>query len=213
MSCRVIAWTGAAALLAMLAGLLLVDHPLAIWIHASGIENAMAFRVGLAGLDNLTRIHISYWLAGAVCAFVGAIGLILKRGPRIANTLLAAAVMNAAPIGSMMLGMNLFGRLRPLQVLESGDWTNMWFVDGGSFPSGHAAFYFGLFLPLVAACRSLWLRAMLLAVPVYVSLARMALARHFLSDLAASVIIAAVFALIVARLFRRTFEASEVDHA
>lgn len=211
MSYRVIVWSGAAALLVMLAGLLVVDQPLAVWIHTSGIEDAAIFRVGLAGLDNFAGIHVSYWLAAVVLAIVGAICLIIDRQSRVAKMLLAAAAVNAATIGTMMLGKNLFGRLRPSQVLESGDWAHTWFVGGGSFPSGHASFYFGLFLPLAAACRPLWLRALLLAVPVYVSLARMDLARHFLSDVAASAVMAAIFTLIVAWVFHHSSNAPGRD--
>ncbi len=209
MSYRVIAWTGITALLLMMVGLLVVDRPLAIWIHTSGIEGTAVFRLGLAGLDKLAGIHVSYWLAAVVLAVAGAIGLVIDRRSRIAKSLLAATAVNVVTIGTMMLGKNLFGRLRPSEILQSGDWMHTWFVGGGSFPSGHAAFYFGLFLPLAAACRPLWLRMLFLAVPVYVSLARMDLARHFLSDLAASAVMAAMFALILAWGFRHSFDAPD----
>ena len=43
----------------------------------------------------------------------------------------------------MLLGKDFFGRLRPAQLFESGDWSHPWFAGGVSFPSGHLAFYAG----------------------------------------------------------------------
>ena len=99
--------------------------------------------------------------------------------------------------------MNLFNPQAPAQVFDSGDWTHVWFAGGGSFPSGHAAFYFGLLLPLAAACPVRWQRLAVLAIPTYVVLARIDLAKHFLSDVAASALIAAIYSLIAAVLARR----------
>lgn len=209
MNRRVLAWTGAIALLLVLIGLIVADRPLALGIRTSGFADAAFFSVGLGALDKVTGIHVSYWLAGAVFGGIGAIWLAVDRNRRWPKILIAAALVNFATIGAMMFSKNLFGRLRPSQAFESGDWTHLWFVGGGSFPSGHAAFYFGLFLPLAAACRPIWLRALLLAVPVYVSLARLDLARHFLSDVACSAVIAALAGLIVACLARRWLLAPE----
>ena len=117
-----------------------------------------------------------------------------------------------ATLSTMIVGKNVFGRLRPQQVLDAGDWTQpLWFAGGGSFPSGHSAFYFGLLLPLAAACPNPWLRALLLAIPLYVVLARIDLARHFLSDVAASALLAALYALLLATLARRWLPAEARD--
>ena len=93
---------------------------------------------------------------------------------------------------------NLFGRLRPFQVLESGDWTHAWFVNGNSFPSGHAGYYFGLFLPLA------WLfprwRWPLLLAPWFIAIARINANDHFVSDVAASMLVVGLLTLLAARL-------------
>ncbi|MEO5561751.1 MAG: hypothetical protein ABIR10_18955, partial [Dokdonella sp.] len=56
---------------------------------------------------------------------------------------------------------------------------------------------------LAAACPIRWLRNLLLAIPVYVILARIDLAKHFLSDVSTSAVIAALYALLLATLMRR----------
>ena len=58
-------------------------------------------------------------------------------------------------------------------------------------------------LPLAAACPTRWARVLLIAVPLFVVLARIDLAKHFVSDVSTSALIAAVYALIAATLSRR----------
>jgi membrane-associated phospholipid phosphatase len=195
----------AASLIAL--GLLLLDTPLAHWIHDSGMANAAVFNAGLTFFDTLLGLRISYWLAAGVLIPLAMLGVVFAafiRLPRaLAPTLLLAGITQALTIGLMMLGKNAFGRLRPMQLFESGDWSALWFVGGGSFPSGHASFYFGLFLPLAAAAPRAWQRAALVSLPVYVAAARLDMERHFLSDVAASALIAACVAMLLSPLIKR----------
>lgn len=203
MNRHLLAWV--AAVFASLAaiGLLGVDRPLAEWVHSSGIEQSALFAWGLAGFDVISGISLWFWLAGCCALAIGAVGFALQREARWPRAFLAAGVVQMATLETMILGKHHFGRLRPQQVFESGDWSHVWFVGGGSFPSGHSAFYFGLLLPLAAACPIRWLRNLLLAIPIYVILARIDLAKHFLSDVSTSAVIAALYALLVATLARR----------
>jgi membrane-associated phospholipid phosphatase len=206
MNRRLLLWTAAIAAALMLIGLAGLDVPLARAVRASGFENAALFRVGLEALDTTLGMHVWFWLAGTVCIAAGVIGLLWRRLPLprgLAPALLAAGLVQVATIATMIQGKNAFGRMRPSQVFESGDWSHIWFAGGGSFPSGHGAFYFGLFLPLAALARPLWLRVVLLAIPIYVVIARIDMARHFLSDVMASTLIAALYALAAAFLLRR----------
>jgi len=205
---RLLGWVALASALFMALGLLGVDRPLAEWVRASGFEQARFFTDGLGALDFAFGIHLWFFLAGVVALLLG-LGLTFwRRDARWPRALAAAGCVQLACIGTMILGKSVFGRLRPAQVLESGDWSQTWFVGGGSFPSGHSAFYFGLLLPLAAACPIRWLRAVLLAIPVYIVLARIDLAKHFLSDVAASALMAALYALLVATLARRVLPAT-----
>lgn len=188
-------------------GLLAVDIPLAQWIHASGHENAALFVVGLGTLDSLVGIRVWYWLAPLVCMALGLAGLAVAQRARLSRALptavLCAGIVQAATIGTMMLGKYAFGRLRPQQLFESGDWSAIWFSAGGSFPSGHASFYFGLFLPLAASAPRTWQRVALITVPVFVALARLDMSRHFLSDVATSALVASAWSLLVVAAIRR----------
>lgn len=200
---RLLAWVAVASTLLMTFGLLGADRPLAEWIRASGVEHARVFSWGLGALDQASGMRIWYWLSGGVVLTVGIVFCVWRRALRWPRALIAAACVQFACIGTMALCKSYFGRLRPEQVLSAPDSVHLWFADGGSFPSGHSAFYFGLLLPLAAACPKGWLRVVLIAIPVYVVLARIDLAKHFLSDVAASALIAAVYGLIAATFIAR----------
>lgn len=208
MSRLVPAWVAVVSALFAALGLLLVDRPLAEWIHASGIAHARVFEWGLAALDTVTGLHLWFWLAGCSALAIGLVGLAWRRRAHWPRAWLAAGVVQIAALHTMILGKSHFGRLRPSEVFEKGDWSQVWFTGGGSFPSGHSAFYFGLLLPLAAACPIRWLRGLLLAIPVYVAIARLDLERHFLSDVAASAVIAAVYTLLAALALRRWWPAT-----
>ena len=185
-------------------GLLGVDYPLARWVHGTGIENLDVFRHGLEILDTLFGISIWFWLAATVCTVVGAMALLpaLRLPGQLAVALLVAGLVQFAALQTMIQMKSYFGRLRPHQVFESGDWNAMWDAGGGSFPSGHSAFYFGLLLPLAAFAMRGWQRALLLAIPLFVALARVDMSMHFLSDVSMSALIAALYALLAAWLVR-----------
>ena len=208
MNRRLLSGVGLLSALLMAIGLLGVDRPLALWLRTSGFENARMFTDGLQVLDALTGLHLWVWLAAIVVTPLGLAGMMLWRRARWPRALIAAGVVQALCIATMILGKNAFGRLRPREILESGDWSTLWFAGGGSFPSGHSAFYFGLFLPLAAACPLRGLRVLLLAIPVYVVIARLDLAAHFLSDVMASALMAAIYSLLVATLAQRWLPAS-----
>lgn len=189
--------------LLMAAGLSGLDRPLAEWVHTSGLEQARVFAIGLGTLDWLAGMRLSFWLAGGVALAIGLAGIALYRQARWPRMFLVAGAVQYLCIATMIAGKNHFGRLRPQQVLAAGDWSHVWYAGGASFPSGHSAFYFGLLLPLAAAVRPAWLRALLLAIPLYAVLARIDLARHFLSDVSASALMAALYALAVSYAVRR----------
>ena len=207
MNPRVLTGVGIAALVLFAAGILWLDYPLARWIHASGYEDAAVFRETLRVLDAMLGMHVWYWLAACTCVGLGLVGMLLgtrvRLPARLAPALLAAGLVQAATLGLMILGKTHFGRLRPPEVFASGDWSNIWFAGGGSFPSGHAAFFFGLLLPLAAAAPRTWQRIVLLAIPLFVILARLDMSRHFLSDVCASAAIAAGVALVIRFGMRR----------
>lgn len=207
MNRTLLASTAIIAILLVLVGLAGLDRPLMHAIHDSGFESAAVFTQGLGALDAVVGLHVSYWLAPCVVTAVGLLILIVSirvRGwAQLGRVLFISGLVQVATIGSMMLGKNTFGRVRPAQLLEAPDTSPLWFVGGGSFPSGHCAFYFGLLLPLAAFLPRAWQRAALMLVPTYVALARMDMNRHFLSDVGASIFLAALFGLVAAACLRQ----------
>jgi membrane-associated phospholipid phosphatase len=191
------------AALVMTAGLAGLDRPLAEWVHASGVEEARVFAWGIIALDVVSGMRVWIWAIGWVAIVIGAIELRRQRRVRLGYALIAAGLVQFAALQTMIAGKDLFGRMRPFQVLASGDWSHAWFAGGESFPSGHSAFYFGLLLPLAAACPIRWLRIVLVVIPIFVVLARIDLAKHFLSDVSASALMVSIYALIAAWLVQR----------
>jgi len=181
-----------------------LDRPLAEWVHSSGIESARFFVWGLAALDTVSGMALWIWAVGWVAIVAGTLALRSGQRQRLGHALIAAGLIQFATLQTMITAKETFGRLRPFKVFEQGDWSRVWFVHGGdSFPSGHSSFYFGLLLPLAAACPIRWLRWVLVAIPLYAILARIDMAKHFLSDVSTSALIASIYALAAAWLVQR----------
>jgi membrane-associated phospholipid phosphatase len=190
----------AAAALCVL-GILWLDQPLSQWIHRSGGETLGLFDVGIAWLDTLSGKNVSKFLPGALLLLPALALLARKTHRRVGFALLYVAAVQL--LASLACGMakNVFGRLRPLEVLQAAPADALWFAGGNSFPSGHMAFYLGLFLPF-AVLLPRW-RWPLLIVPAFVAVARVGANDHFLGDVAASAAITALLAAGLAWGLRR----------
>lgn len=92
-----------------------------------------------------------------------------------------------------------FGRLRPFEAAQQGG-SDVWFTGASSFPSGHTAYYAGLTLPIVLLFPRL---LPLLLLPVLVAVQRVLSGDHYFSDVTASIAIAALASLLLARLAGR----------
>lgn len=209
MNRRVLVWIAAISATLMLVGLGGVDRWLAEWIRSSGLEQSRVLVQGLVAFDTVFGIGLWIWLAGSLAIAIGCVGFAWRRESRWPRALIAASLVQFASLGTMIVGKSHFGRLRPYEVLASGDWSHVWYAGGGSFPSGHSAFYCGLLVPLAAACGIRWLRVLLLAIPLFVVLARVDLAKHFLSDVSSSALFVALYALLAAMLIRRWLPSPE----
>jgi membrane-associated phospholipid phosphatase len=207
MSRRFLAISMAIAAAFLILGLLVLDTPLLQAIHGSAVEKSPFFVNGLYLFDTCLGLHVSYWLAPGVVVVAGFIAVYLsgrkQLSRRLAVAILTSGLVQAASIALMMLGKSAFGRMRPEQLLASGDWSVLWFAGGGSFPSGHGSFYFGLFLPLAASAPRPWQRAILISIPIFAICARLDMNKHFLSDVSCSALIAASVALLAIPLMRR----------
>lgn len=192
-------WTALAFAALAAAGLLGLDAPLARW--AAGLPEGGNWWDRLLGLIDLVSFHlVSNFLLGALLLAIAGALLVLPRMRRIGWPLLYLGLVQFLTTAAADLAKPLFGRLRPWQA--GGGGADTWFAGANSFPSGHAAFYGGLFLPLILLFprwTPLWAIAALL-----VAAERILGHDHYLSDVSASLALAAALGAALAPLARRT---------
>ena len=208
MSKRALLWTAAVALIVAFISTLAFDRAIAETVRSSGIEKA-AIIVQLRGfLDILTGSALpqsygkfDYLMLGAALVVIGGIWLLVRRTSATARALIFTGVVQLCTIEAGSLFKGVFGRLRPYQLLERGDWSQIWFAGGNSFPSGHVSFFWGLFLPLAYLYPKY--RVPLLVVPVFIAFARIDENVHFLSDVLGGIALACIITLLAAVVFGR----------
>jgi len=186
------------------------DVPLAQAIRGSALEDAWLLQGGTWLLDWITGKEIWRYLLATLLVVPGLLLLFAsERHRRLGAALLFVGLVHLSASLIVVVAKPLFGRLRPDELLSSGA-ESAWFVGGSSFPSGHTAFYFGLFLPLA------WLlpqwRAALLVIPCFIGLARIDANDHFLADVCASIALASFLTLLFAYLLRRWLPDPRAQH-
>lgn len=208
MNKRSLAWTAGIALAAALISTFVLDRQLAQAVRQWGIESAGVIVYLRELLDVLTGSSvsgsyrgISNLLLGFSLVAIGLIWLIARRSSMTARALLFTGIVQLGTIEASSLLKGVFGRLRPYQLLEHNDWSHVWFAGGNSFPSGHVAFFWGLFLPLAYLYPKQ--RLVLLVIPAFIAIARIDENVHFLSDVLGSIALAALVTLIAALVFAR----------
>lgn len=184
-----------------LAGIALLDLPIAMWLHDSGFEGLGLFDKGTALLDLITGKEVSKFLLGGLIVLLGGALAASRRSRRFG---FAALYVGAVQLLSTLIAgvsKTVFGRLRPYEVLQGDLPATMWQAGGNSFPSGHTAFYFGLFVPL--ACLFPKWKWPLLVIPVFIGIARINANEHYLSDVTTSIGLVAVLSWVGLLLVRK----------
>lgn len=190
------------------------------WLIGILLVALAGMAAGLAGLDRWLAESQFETLGPALSRIVAMLDLVLWKGradyavvvvlliavPLVARyvgarraRLWASAAVSAALSIGLSHGMKpVFGRVRPHEALEVLPLRDAWFAGGTAFPSGHAGFYAGLFLPLIL----IWPRAaaVIVLVPLLVVAQRVTMDFHYLSDVSAGVAIAAALGLSVSRI-------------
>jgi membrane-associated phospholipid phosphatase len=190
-------WTTAIcfALLAA-AGLAGLDRVVAEAVPAAG--PASPWNRGVSLLDMLALRQVGDWLLPFALVLAALLLLVLRATRSIGFPLLYLGLVQLVSYAAADLSKPLLGRLRPSEAAAGGD---IWFAGGNSFPSGHTAFYAGLFLPLVVL---FWRLAPLWALPpLFVAAARVMAHDHYLSDVSASLALAAALAALLAPLAQK----------
>ncbi len=175
-----------------IAGLLGLDHRVASWSDSAQPGEEWLSN-GTSVLDLLALKDISNFLLGSLLLIAGAILLALRRARQLGRPLLYLASVQFVATLIADLSKPPFGRLRPYEAMADGRIGDTWFVGANSFPSGHAAFYAGLFFPLVQILPR-WTLMWLLP-PLFISIARVVQHDHYVSDVTTSIALAALLAI------------------
>ena len=200
-----------AGLFALLAGLgILWLDPIVAAVTAGGVPASFWSR-GTALLDGLMLKEVSNFLLGPLLLLFAMIALAAP-GARTRfgwpSLYLALVQLLATVIAD--LSKPLLGRLRPFEA-AAGDATDSWFVGANSFPSGHAAFYAGLFFPLMILFPR-W-AAVFAIPPLFIAAARVVEHDHYPSDVAASLALAATLSAGLAFILERSRSIENVSAA
>ena len=182
-------WTAALLLaLVSVAGVAALDGVVARSTAAFS-DGATIWGGGAALLDSLLLRNLSKFLLGATLMLAAGLLLLVPATRGTGFALLYVGVVQFFTTLLADFARLQLGRLPPAESAAGGD---NWFVGAGSFPSGQVAFYAGLFLPLIR----LFPRGALLWIlpPLYVAAAGMIGQDHYLSDVSASLAIAAALA-------------------
>ncbi len=186
----VIAFTSVAAAFAFLAlaSIPTIDLPLEQWA-ATHPRGGTFWDTGTQLLDFISLKQISNFLLGPILLIAGGVLLLLRSTRRNGWMLLYVGAVQFASTVVADLAKPLFGRLRPEEAIAGVD---KWLAGGNAFPSGHTAFYAGLFFPLMLiAPRWTFLWAI---PPLFIAAARVLEHDHYLSDVSASLALAALAA-------------------
>jgi membrane-associated phospholipid phosphatase len=202
MNRRQLVYATLVALVLALLSIFFLDQPIAAFVQGVGGRQSAIFQGGTHwleiafGLTLQQRYFLSYLLLG-----LAAILFLAKNTRSIAWILLfvgSAQLVTRLTAGTLK---GVFQRLRPFEVIQAGNWDWKFFSGhGSSFPSGHSAFFWGLFFPLAFLFPRY--RIPLLIIPVFITIARVGVNDHWCSDVIASAGLAALITLLFIRVFR-----------
>jgi len=189
------------ALVLTLLGIFLVDQPIAAFVQHACAGQSVVLKKGTTWLEIAFGLHVTQYLLTYLLLGLGAVLFILKASRTVAWVLIFVGCTQVATRLTVTGLKDVFQRLRPFKVIEAGNWDWKFFSGhGDSFPSGHSAFFWGLFFPLAflfPRCR-----LPLLIIPVFISIARVGVNVHWCSDVIASAGLAALITLVFSWLFR-----------
>jgi membrane-associated phospholipid phosphatase len=191
---RVLLVTGCSALALSIAAVFTADGPVAVAVAALPSEVKVVSRTFVSVLEVLFAFGVSPYLYGALLVIGGSLAFRSTTNRRVPWVLLFVGMshMTARFVGDILKPP--FSRLRPYEALGSDGWHDTWFAAvGNSFPSGHAVHFWSLFFPLAVLFPRYGVP--LAVLPTLVSVARIAVNDHYVSDVLASTALAAFVTL------------------
>jgi membrane-associated phospholipid phosphatase len=200
MNSKQLAYTGLLAALLCLIAIGVLDRPVAKFVHQHG-EGTAIFSQGTTWIETvfgwgISKLALSYALLAS-----GAILWWRQSWRATANLFLFIALTHI--VRRLVAGTlkNVFERLRPDEVIQQAAWNAQFFTaDGNSFPSGHAAHFWSLYFPLAFIFPRY--RIPLAIVPAFITIARVGVNDHFVSDVIASIVLAVMISLAFVYAFK-----------
>jgi len=168
-----------------------IDGPLAIALSSVPRDSARIIQRIVGMFEVSFAFAISPYLYGAVVIVAGLVTVRLKKRSLLPWALLFLGLSHVTARFVADILKPPFSRLRPFEAIGSDGWHDTFFAPiGNSFPSGHAVHFWSLFFPLAVLFPRYQLP--LLVLPVLISAARIAVNDHYLSDILASIALAAI---------------------
>jgi membrane-associated phospholipid phosphatase len=178
-----------------------VDRPLALTLDGHLKGTKLLLHQLVSGLEWITAFNVSKYLLGGLLLLAGVVLYLfpLTRGISgyfffIGSTHLVSRLV----AGTLK---NVFLRSRPNEFIENNEVRDFFVEGGSSFPSGHVAHFFSLFIPLlfIISRGRFWI----ILIPSIVAIQRVLSNDHYLSDVLAGILIAYLFSLAFIKLFQR----------
>lgn len=212
MNRRQLAFSVLVALVLTLLGIFFFDQPIAAFVQRAGGRQSVVLQGGTHWLEIVTGQSIDRYFLTYVLLGLGALLFISEASRPIAWILLFVGTAQVATRLTTVVLKGVFERLRPFEVIQAGNWDWKFFSGhGNAFPSGHSAFFWGLFFPL--AYRFPRYRLLLLILPIFITIARPGVNDHWCSDVTASAGLAALITLVFTWLFRMNPAQSDAPSA
>ena len=201
MNRRQLLWTFLIAIVLTLLSIFFLDQPMAAYVERAGGRESAVLKDGTHWLEIATGYPIGRYFLSFVLLGLGAALFLPQASRGIAWLLLFIGTTHI--VTRLVAGVlkTVFGRLRPFEVIDAGNWDWKFFSGhGNAFPSGHSAHFWGLFFPLLFLFPRF--RVPLLVVPVFISIARVGVNDHWCSDVTASAGLAALFTFVFVWAFQ-----------
>ena len=177
------------------------DQPIAAFVQRVGGRSSALLQNGTSLLEVLFGFTVAKY--ALTCALLAAAAIFFAWKSTRAAAWMILFVACTQVVARVTAGTlkNVFERLRPFEVIQAGNWDWKFFGEHGSaFPSGHAAFFWGLFFPLAYLFPRF--RIPLAIIPLFIAVARVGVNDHWCSDVLASIAIAALITLLFILIFR-----------
>ncbi|HYH09678.1 MAG TPA: phosphatase PAP2 family protein [Thermoanaerobaculia bacterium] len=180
----------------------LIDGPVALQVQGIVPAAKAAVNPFVTAVELLFGFPLSKFATGA---FLVLLSLALFPVARLRSTAWAILYLGVTHLTARLIAgvlKNVFLRARPYEAVAGSEWQDRFFIEGGSsMPSGHAAHFWALFFAVTFTFPRLRIPALILA--ILVSISRVVVNDHYVSDVLASAVIAAFVSAGLALAFRR----------